>query len=75
MLAKNIYPKKKLSTLYEPNPYIVTKVYKWSIKIKMNKEEHVRTKAHLMVLQGDRNKVNIQGSKKPVVSKLNIKSK
>lgn len=41
----------------------------------MNKEEHVRTKAHLMVLQGDRNKVNIQGSKKPVVSKLNIKSK
>ena len=41
----------------------------------MNKEEHVRAKVHLMVLQGDRNKVNIQGSKKPVVSKLNIKSK
>ena len=74
-LAKDIHPKNKLSNLYEPNPYIVTKVFKRSTKIKNDKGEYVRAKAHLKVLQGDKSRVNIQGSEKPVVTQANIKSK
>ena len=75
VLAKDIHPKNKLSTFYEPNPYIVTKVYKRSAKIKNDKGEYVRAKAHLKVLQGDKSKVNIQGSEKPVVTQANFRSK
>ena len=74
-LAKDIHPKKKLSNLYELNPYIVTKVYKRSAKIKNDKGEYVRAKAHLKVLQGDKSKVNIQGSEKAVVTQANFRSK
>ena len=37
--------------------------------------ENVRAKVHLKVLQGDKSKINIQGSQKPVVTQANIKSK
>ena len=74
-LAKDIHPKIKLSIFYEPNPYIVTKVYKQSAKIKNDKGEYVWVKAHVKVLQRDKSKVNIQGSEKPIVTKGNIKSK
>ena len=40
-LAKGIHPKIKLFIFYEPNPYIVTKVYKRSAKIKNDKGEYV----------------------------------
>ena len=69
VLAKDIHPTNKLSTFYEPNPYIVTKVYERSAKIKNDKGEYVWAKAHLKVLKGDKSKVNIQGSEKPVVTK------
>ena len=75
MLAKDIHPKNKLSTFYEPNLYIVTKVYKRGTKIKNDKEKYVWAKAHLKVLQEHKSKVNIQGSEKPVVTTANIKSK
>ena len=65
VLAKDIHPKNKLSTFYELNPCIVKKR---SAKIKNNRGEYVQAKAHLKVLQGDKSKVNIQGSE-------NIKSK
>ena len=38
-------------------------------------EEYKQAKAHWKVLHRDKNKVNIPGSKKPVVTKGNIKSK
>ena len=69
VLAKVIHPKNKLSTFYEPNPYIVTKVHKRSAKIKNDRGEYVQAKGHLKVLKGDKSKVNIQGSEKPVVTK------
>ena len=75
VLAKDIHPKNKLSTFYEPNPQIVTKVYKRSAKIKNDKGEYVGAEAHLKVQQGDKSKVNNQGSEKPVVTQANIKSK
>ena len=68
ILAKDNHPENKLSTFYKPNPYIVAKVYKWSAKIKNGKGEYVWAKAHIKVLQGDKIKVNIQGSEKPVVT-------
>ena len=40
VLAKDIHPKIKLSIFYKPNPYIVTKVYKRSAKIKNDKGEY-----------------------------------
>ena len=75
VLAKDIHPKNKLSTFYEPNPYIVTKVYKQSARIKNDKGEYVRAKPHLKVLQGNKSKVYIQNSEKAVVTQANIKSK
>ena len=44
VLAKYIHPKNKVSTYYEPNLYIATKVHKKSARIKSNKGEHVRGK-------------------------------
>ena len=75
ILAKDNHPENKLSTFYKPNPYIVAKVYKRSAKIKNGKGEYVWAKAHIKVLQGDKIKVNIQGSEKPVVTQANIISK
>ena len=37
--------------------------------------KYVKAKTLLKVLLGDKNKVNIQGSEKPVITKANIKSK
>ena len=75
VLAKDIYSKNKVSTYYETNLYIVTKVYKRSARIKNNKGEHVQGKADLQVLQRDRSKVDIQRSKKAELLKANIKPK
>ena len=50
-------------------------MYKRSAKIKNDKGEYVRAKAHLKVLQGDKSKVNIQGSEKAVVTQANFRSK
>ena len=74
LLAKDIHLKSKLSTFYEPNPHIVTKVYKRRAKIKNDKGEYVGAEAHLKVQQCDKSKVNIHGSEKPVVTQANIKS-
>ena len=41
VLAKDIHPNNKLSTFYKLNPYIVTKVYKRSAKIKNDKGKYV----------------------------------
>ena len=75
MLAKDIHSKNKVSTYYETNLCIVTKVYKQSARIKNDKGEHVRVKADLKVLQIDRSKVDIQCFKTAVLLKANIKPK
>ena len=53
LLAKDIHLKSKLSTFYEPNPYIVTKVYKRRAKIKNDKGEYVGAEAHLKVYSNE----------------------
>ena len=50
VVANDIHPKNKLSTFYESNPYIVTKVYKQGAKPKSDTGEYVQAKAHLKVL-------------------------